>query len=132
MRLINNSGIKFQVSEDDVAVVVAAAIRGFTDVGIVLHPETLSRSGHKLFLIFPSSAPPRPLLHTCAKSWTHLPRHYAEAFATAKDPKKYDWVSFDIDTIYLAQHDLKNLNAEWPTVRKLIILAIDSGLFFHT
>ncbi|KAK2010345.1 hypothetical protein LZ32DRAFT_380245 [Colletotrichum eremochloae] len=80
---------------------------------------------------WPSSAPPPPLLHTCSESRTHLQRYYAKTFATEKDPGKYAWVNFDIDTIYLPQYDLKELKAECPMVRKLIILGTDSELFYY-
>ncbi|KAL0930313.1 uncharacterized protein CTRU02_214388 [Colletotrichum truncatum] len=81
---------------------------------------------------WPSSAPPPPLLHTCAESRTHLQRYYAKAFATEKDPEKYAWVNFDIDTFYLNQRALGELGAECPMVRKLIVLGICSDSFYET
>ncbi|OBR04064.1 hypothetical protein CH63R_13191 [Colletotrichum higginsianum IMI 349063] len=80
---------------------------------------------------WPASAPPPPLLHTCDESRAQLKRHYVKAFVTEKAPEKYTWVNFDIDTVYLAQHNLKNLHAECPMVRKIILLGIDSEMFFH-
>ncbi|TDZ99605.1 hypothetical protein C8034_v000014 [Colletotrichum sidae] len=80
---------------------------------------------------WPSSAPPPPLLHACAESRTYLQRYYRKVYATGKDTGRYDWVDFDIDTLYLPQDDLETLHAQYPMARRLIILGIDSHLFRH-
>ncbi|KAK2028980.1 hypothetical protein LX32DRAFT_378723 [Colletotrichum zoysiae] len=80
---------------------------------------------------WPPSAPPPPLLHTCAESRAHLQQYYAKSFVTQKNPEKYTWVNSDIDTIYMLQTDLTKLNAECPIVRKIIIRGVHSEMFFH-
>ncbi|KAK2023991.1 hypothetical protein LX32DRAFT_121133 [Colletotrichum zoysiae] len=84
---------------------------------------------------WPASAPPPPLLHTCAESRTHLQRYYAMIFtkllATDKDAQRYVWVNFDFDTIYLDQYELKDLSSQCPMVRKLIILGTDAEIFYY-
>ncbi|KAF6782475.1 hypothetical protein CSOJ01_15997 [Colletotrichum sojae] len=80
-----------------------------------------------------------PLAVVCASALTsHLCRITDSSAAVlrqgirlGKNPQKYAWVNFDIDTIYLPQHDLGELYAECPKVRRLFILGINSETFFY-
>lgn len=77
--------------------------------------------GPKPWTYFEISIP--PALQACNESRTHLQRHYAKVFQTQKDPSRYHWVNFGVDSIYVDQYHLEDLAAteEGSSIRQLVI-----------
>ncbi|KAL0941272.1 uncharacterized protein CTRU02_204035 [Colletotrichum truncatum] len=84
-----------------------------------LYPTSISR---------PPRIPPPSVLQACVESRLYLQSYYKKAFVSEKAPN-YTWVNFDIDTVYITQNTMEDMEEERPLIRWLIVESSDEEIF---